>query len=131
MPIIFAFPTFNIVIHQGLTIIIFVRAYFIVSHIVILVILMRDFTSINVFEIYFLMTKILATKAITLKEILIPGCEGSSWWSNSSKISPLLFMIYFLVISFTSKGDFRNNCIDIRHLLQESSGCRHNQDLSW
>jgi hypothetical protein len=82
-------------------------------------------TSCIISTIYCFMTKIIARKEITKKEILVPGCERPSWWNNSSelilvfivrRIRFLLEIISFHVVVFIVDGSFENIIIAFRIL---------------
>jgi hypothetical protein len=69
------------------------------------------------------MTKIIAIKKISKKEILVPGCERSRWWNDSyelilvRRIRLFLVMISFLVATFIVDGSFDNIGIYFRILF--------------
>jgi hypothetical protein len=87
--IVIAFVTFNFVVQGRKWVVVSINRPMNTSsldvHMVILVFIVRASTSTSHiiissirFAICFLVTKILAKKTITKKEILIPGCDGSS-----------------------------------------------------
>jgi hypothetical protein len=64
------------------------------------------------------MTKIIARKTIAKKEILVSGCERSSWWNKYyelilvRRIIFLLVIISFPIVVFIVDGAFENVGID-------------------